>query len=288
MNFNFLPSNFINGLCCIDLDKLFEMRLRVGFAVKININSSWCYLSELGATLEHGQAILCTADDINEIILNITEHSIYAFNDNIKQGFLTYKGIRIGICGECVSQNNEVITIKNITSLNIRVPHEVMGCCNPFFEKIYDGKHLFNTLIISPPFCGKTTVLKDLALRLNSLNLGSILIIDERAEFESVQGVNIDKILYSDKLYAFEYGIRSMSPLIVITDELVTKNDWSCAKKASDCGVKIMASCHAESIDDVIRKDYFIENVFERYVVLLSGEKPGELKSVYNGVFEEI
>ena len=159
---------------------------------------------------------------------------------------------------------------------------------NPFFEKICNERNLFNTLIISPPFCGKTTVLKDLAIKINGLNLGSILIIDERAEFENVQGINIDKILYSDKLYAFEYGVRSMSPSIVITDELVTKNDWLCAKKATDCGVKIIASCHAASIDDVKRKDYFIENVFERYVVLLSGVKPGILKSVYNGVFEEV
>ena len=112
--------------------------------------------------------------------------------------------------------------------------------------------------------------MKDLTRNFNNLNLGEILLVDERGEFSSVTGQNIDKISFSTKSYAFNNGIRTLAPKIIITDELGEKNDWDCVNKAIFSGVKVVASCHAYSVDDVSKKPYFIKDAFERYVVLNS------------------
>ena len=143
-------------------------------------------------------------------------------------------------------------------------------------------KEIMNSLIISPPSFGKTTILKDIIEKYNEKISKPILIIDERGEFADVDGENIDRVVYSNKLYAFTCGIRSMSPSIVFTDEIVTSLDWDCVKSASNCGVKVVASCHGASIEDVVSKPFFCKGIFERYFILESKEYPGILKSVYD------
>lgn len=276
-----MTEKLIVPLSNIAKDKLYEIRLRNGFPVSLNYGGKKIFLGENGVTYYEKAAILCDIDLINEIIDNLTEKSLYAFNESIKKGFLTGKGgIRVGVAGECV-YDKELITIKNIDSLNIRIPHEVNGSSDAFFDRIKKNGDFCSTLIISPPFCGKTTVLKDVAKKINDYYDKNILIIDERGEFSPVKGARIDSIKYSDKLYAFEYGIRSMSPDIIITDELSTKEDWLCAMRAVNSGVKIISTCHAETIDEVKEKDFFIGNVFDRYVILKKG-KFGELFGVFD------
>ena len=284
MDLSFLPYEYIQSLKNIKFDKLYELRIRQDYPVIVNVMGKEMWLGINGITLLKNQAIIATKAHIELIIKSVTEFSPYAHNDRIKQGFLvTSGGIRIGLAGECVFEKGNIVTIKNVNSLNIRIPHLVLGCSKLILEKILTDR-LYNTLIISPPFCGKTTMLKDIAIYLNKLNLGAILIIDERGEFSVVKGENIDTIKFSDKLYAFEYGIRSLSPKIVITDELSSKFDWDCVRRAANSGVTIIASCHGYTIDDVKKKDYFNNDVFERYAVL-QGDKPGIIKDVYNGEF---
>ena len=122
---------------------------------------------------------------------------------------------------------------------------------------------------------------------LNKYSDKSILIIDERGEFSEVAGANIDKIKYSDKLYAFNYGIRSLSPDIVITDELVSESDGECIKSAKNSGIKIIASCHAENIEDLKSKSFFCENMFYRYILLKNARNYGfgRIANVYDERF---
>lgn len=286
MKFNFMPDKFVGAIEKLNADKLYELRLRVGFAVLIKYDKNICYLGNDGACYMESHAIICTQNDLDYIIDSVTERSIYAYNDMIKEGYLTTKcGIRIGIAGECVHSDNKIITIKNITSLNIRIPHDILGCSDKIFKYILADDNILNSLIISPPTCGKTTILKDLIQKINALNLGSVLVIDERSEFSMVKGVNIDKIVNSDKLYAFDYGIRSMSPDIVVTDELSGEEDWLCSKHAIDCGIKIIASSHGASIENLREKEFFINGVFERYIILENKKLSGAIKNVYDKDF---
>ena len=286
MNFDFLGEKIVQALNNVDVNVLYEIRLRENFPVKIKLGTKFYVLKEYG--VNNGNAILCDKKLLANIIDRITNKSLYAFNDKIKRGYLTFNGVRLGLAGECVIDKGQVLTLKNITSLNVRIPHEISGCSRKIFKYVYSEKVVRNTLIISPPFCGKTTILKDIALKLNSLNKFNVMIIDERGEFENVNGENIDKITYSNKLYGFQYGIRSLSPNVVIVDELVSDDDWLCVKSASESGVKIIATCHAENIDNVKNKNYFIKGVFDKYVILKNGVIPGLLDIVYDKNFNLI
>ena len=276
MKLTFLPLRIKNALETLDMDKLYEIRFRENQPIKINFNGKYEYLLN-----SYNEKLFATKNDFDEIIKKVTEFSLYAYNEKIKSGYLyATGGVRLGLCGECVFDNEKIVTIKNITSINLRLPHNIVGCSNLFFDKVIDGNRIYNTLIISPPFYGKTTMLKDVANKLNNLNLGNILIIDERGEFTNVKGENIDKITFCNKSYAFEYGLRVMSPSIVIADELVGENDWNYVFNACKSGVSVVASAHGSSIDDVINKSFFNNEVFERYVVI--SEKIGTVSAIYD------
>ena len=289
MDFNFLPAEIERTILDGNSDKISEIRFRLNFPVFGIINGKRLFFSKNGKfTFNKKDALICTSVYISEILDKVTEKSLYAYNDRIKQGFITTKdGIRIGIAGECVFDGNNIVTIKNFTSLNIRIPHIVKNCSSAFFNKIYSDR-VYNTLIVSPPSKGKTTILKDIADKLNEWTSFSILLIDERGEFCSVKGENIDTIRFCDKRYALNYAIRSLSPEIVITDELQTENDWKCAKSAVLGGVKMIATCHGDDILSFRQKEFFDESIFERYIVLENCTLPGVLKGVYDKGFNEL
>ena len=281
--FSFLPVKIKIILKNIECQFLYELRFRAGFPVTANYKNKRVYLTNNGIDYQDNDAVICTLEDIKQIINVVTEQSLYAFNDRIKQGFITTRcGVRIGIAGDCVIDNGQVTTIKNINSLNIRIPHDIEGCANKLLKYVNSNGKIYSSLLISPPTCGKTTMLKDLIKKLNTNNIGSILVIDERGEFNHIGGVNIDTIRYSDKFYAFNYGIRSLSPSIIITDELSEVNDWKCAESAVNSGVKIIATCHGGEVDDIIKKRHFIKGIFDRYIVLKNDGIPGIIKNVYD------
>lgn len=286
MDLSFLPINVVSAINKLDFNKLYELRLRCGFPVVVNYDFKRFYLSDYGVSLVKNSAILISNENICEIIDNLTEKSIYAYNDRIKQGYLTSKdGIRVGIAGECVFDKENIVTIKNFSSINIRIPHDVLGCSNYIYRYVYNDRKVNNTLVISPPGFGKTTILKDLAMKISDENLFNVLIIDERGEFINVKRENIDVISYSDKLYSFSYGIRSMAPDLIITDELYGEKDWECVLNASNSGIKIISSCHGKNLLDVLNKKYFIKGVFDRYVILNDDGNAGVVKNVYDGEF---
>ncbi len=289
MDLSFLPIKYTNAIKNIDINYLYEIRLRTGYAVKVNYNNKNAYLSFYGLTQNCKDAIICSSFDISEIIKNVTEHSLYAFNDRIKEGFITTKhGVRIGIAGECVFCENKIQTIKNFSSLNIRIPHQINGCSSGVIKEIINQGKVNNTLIISPPFLGKTTLLKDIATELNKVVNLPILIIDERGEFNNIEGENIDKITYSNKNYAFNYGLRSLSPSVVITDELSNSEDWLCVKNAVNSGIKIIASCHSDCLENLASKNCFIKNLFDRYIVLSNNGEFGKVEKVFNKELNEV
>lgn len=289
MDLSFLPTEYLICLDKVDLSIIIEIRIRLNYPIKLISFDKSYYLTNNGVSILEEDALICKQNEIDYIISSLTDNSIYAFNDRIKNGFLTSKdGIRVGLAGQCVFDKNEIITIKNISSLNVRLPHLIKDCSKEIIKYIINENTIYNTLIISPPSFGKTTILKDICNHFNNLLDKSILIIDERGEFSEIKGKNIDSISYSDKLYAFNYGIRSMSPKIVITDELISKKDWECVYSARNSGVTIIASCHGDCIENVTSKEYFINNLFDRYIILKNNGKPGKLSNVYNKKIEKI
>jgi stage III sporulation protein AA len=298
---NILPKELFETISQANIKNIYELRLRVGNAILANYLNELKFLTVSGLSNSYKDAIICTKQMIDTIIFKATNQSLYSFSEQIKQGFITLKGgIRIGIAGEAVIDSGKVNTIKNFSSLNIRIPHEVEGCSLVAFPYLLKDDTLLNTLIISPPGAGKTTFLRDLALQIHKrLPHLNVLILDERYEIaSSVNGKTelavgqADILSGTTKQFGFEVGIRSMSPQIIFTDELATKEDIKAIMYAKGCGVKVIASAHSYSALDLKNKSYFKyflkEKVFERFVVLSKRKVVGTLEGIFDSQLKKL
>lgn len=292
---NILPESVNNGIEKISTKLLNEIRLRNNKPIQINVSGKNFYLSNNGVTSSPLDALICKPGYINHVINKISNNSLYSINEELINGFISYNnGIRVGVAGDVVSENGNIKTIKNISSLNIRVPHEVKNCSLNAYSYLVENGEVKSTLILSSPGAGKTTFVKDLIYQCGKRNPNlNILVADERGEISAVSNYNdSDYINNADiytnctKQFAFENGIRSLKPDVIITDEINFDSDINVIKNALTCGVKVIATIHAGNIYDLKQKHNFNEilnaKLFERYVVLNSNCGPGTLEGIYN------
>lgn len=240
-------------------------------------------------------------EDIKYIIQRISNYSLYAFEEELKQGYITIQGgHRIGISGDCVVQNGLVKTIKNIYSLNIRVSREILGCAFKYVPHMIKNNDVLNTIIISPPKCGKTTILRDLTRILSNgdKSLGiqgkKITIIDERSEIAGCYrgipqlNVGIRSDVYDNciKSEGIIMAIRALSPEIIICDEIGTEKDTKSLIQALNSGVKVITTIHGFDIKDLVNRPVFKElidnKVFKRALVLSNRLGIGTIESIWD------
>ena len=281
-----LPDKLQHALHNLPLAQVYELRLRANAPMVACIDGKNYVLKTADVT----------CDDLANIIHKASEYAIYAVLDQMVKGFITIRGgVRIGIAGELAVERGQVIAVKNISSLCVRVPHAVKNCAYPILPYVFDVQRPVSTLIIAPPGAGKTTLLRDLAWQIGqkypSLNT---LILDERGELAACYqgenqldvGQNCDVITGGTKAFGFENGLRSLRPDVVITDEIATAEDVAMLQRAVRSGVIVMASVHAADLGEVRAKPdlgiLVAQGVFERYVVLRTGEHAGEVVGVFN------
>ena len=275
---DFLPENLKNAIKNINCEYLYEIRIREGKPVFINYNGEYRYLGAFGLTNMRGSAIVCDSYDIEGIVFRAGNYSVYSVEEQIKEGFLTAKqGERIGLSGEYVYEKGQPLTIRNVTSLCIRVPHEIIGCAERIYRQCMSNI-VQNLLVMSSPGLGKTTILRDLARILSQRTRKNVLICDERGEISVGElGDTCDVIRFCDKKQAFTAGIRAMRPEIIITDEL-SKEDCIALEKAMVAGITVIASAHFSDISLV--KPPFL-GLFQVFV-LLDEREIGKIKGIYN------
>ena len=285
----------------IDINKLYEIRIRLNQPIVFNVANQLLFLSKNGTTKNITDAIIASKELVSKIIFIACENSVYAVNNQIREGFITVKnGIRIGISGEVVYNEGKISTIKNIAYLNIRIPHKIDGCSARIFDYLID-KPFKNTLIISSPGLGKTTILRDLIYQIykNHYAINS-LVLDERYEIAGFcdgqaqynLGAFTDVLSGCKKQYGFENGIRSMSPEIIFTDEIASFDDVKAIEYAVSCGVSIVATTHSKNLNEFLNKPNFkglIENkVFSRYIVLSKTKGIGTIDGLYDENYQMI
>lgn len=294
-----LPDNIYNILLNkVNFNSINEIRLRADKPIVLSIGGQRIFLGEYGVTGNLKEAIKVSKITIEDIIFRASECSIYSVNEQIKKGFIvTEGGIRLGLGGDLIEENNIIKTMTNFTSVNIRIPHEIKNCSLPVFDYLLVDGNAMNTLVISPPGAGKTTFLRDFVYQLSERNFAfNVLVLDERGELDLGQNGSIgnfaDKISFSKKVVGFENGIRSLSPNIIVTDELGKEEDSEAILYAVNCGVKIIASVHSDNINNLIHKPFFEkiiqEKCFQRYVLLSMKNGPGTIEGVYNENFSRL
>lgn len=225
-----------------------------------------------------------TRDDLDYTLGVASEHSVYAVNDSIVKGYITCgNGYRIGICGIGVLRNGILTTVKNITSLCIRIPHEVIGCCSKLMPVL---EHFDNTLLISSPGLGKTTMLRE-CIRILSDKERNVLVLDERCEIAPVCNghVCVDIGKCSDiasgipKTEAYKNLVRSVRPDIVATDEVFGAEEVAAIEDIVRCGVKVIATIHANTLEQVFSHPVYrpLGQIMNYFVVLSDIGKIGAI-----------
>lgn len=274
-----------------------EIRIRADRPIVVTASGKKFFLGENGLETKLNNAIFSNKTMIEDIIFRASECSIYSVNEQIKRGYLmTSGGIRIGVAGSLIEEKGVIKTMTNFSSINIRIPHEIKNCSLRAYNSIVSDDKILNTLIIAPPGAGKTTFLRDFVFQLSERNLAyNVLVLDERGELDTGKknslGNFCDIISFARKKVGFENGIRALSPDLIVTDELNEQEDIDAVIYAINCGVSIIATTHADSIETFLKKDSFNgivrEKLFKRFVVLSCKNGPGTFEGIYNENFSK-
>ena len=277
-------------------DLLEEIRIRADKPLIIRERNGEWYADQEGRWIkEQGKARSMTYKEIQELVDYWCKDSRYAFQKELKGGYLTIRGgHRIGLCGEIViGEEGRIQTVKNISSLNIRIAHQCKQAAANILPYLYEGDRLQSTLLISPPGAGKTTLLRDLIRRVSDGNVyaqGKVVgLVDERGEIAACyQGIpQLDVGLRTDVLDGCPKAagmirlLRSMGPQVIAVDELGSAKEVKALLKLAGCGCSILATIHGNNMEEVKRRRLFRslweEGIFGRILIL--ERKAGEFCS---------
>lgn len=223
-------------------------------------------------------------DTITQILNNLMKYSYYAYEEDIAKGFITIDGgHRVGICGKAVMNQGRVTMLREVSSFNIRWAREVIGCSDSLMQYIITPEKINNVLIVSPPGCGKTTLLRDIARNLSQRDY-KVAICDERSEIAGMHGgiTNyqfghmVDVLDGCPKAEGIIMLIRSMSPDIIIADEIGRPEDLQAIETCVHAGVSVITSAHGYSIEDIH------DQYFDKLIFLTDSPHPGCLREVIN------
>ncbi len=265
---NKIVQAILNSINEKEIETLEEIRIRVSKPIILKL-----------ANKEILTEYIITTQDILEIVEKITENSIYSYQQQICLGYITLKGgHRVGISGNVVMEDNKVINVNYIYSLNFRIARQIIGAADKVVNEVLKNDEVSNTLIISKPGAGKTTILRDLIRIISKTK--TVGVVDERGEIAAMYkkepqndlGIKVDILSNISKSLGIKMLVRSMAPDVIVADEIGTKEDIEAIKYAVTSGVKGIFTAHANNMEDIkkspILKELLDLNLIDKIIIL--------------------
>lgn len=283
-----LPSRIrekIESLSTQDIQFMEEIRIRIQRPLEVIIKGKPTYLN-----------YIVTNEDGIHLLNQLSQHSIYTIEEELRRGYITIRGgHRVGLAGKVITEKGKVKVIRDVTSFNIRMARQKVGIANPLVSVLYKH-HWLNTMIIGPPQTGKTTLLRDLARLISegnqTISSSKVGIVDERSEIagcvkgipQHTFGTRVDVLDACPKAEGMMMMIRSMSPDVLIVDEIGRHEDSGAVMEAIHAGVRLMTTVHGFSFEDIKKRPILRElinlGVFERYIELSGKSGPGTILGI--------
>ncbi len=275
-------------------EEIQEIHIRTNKPVTLYGTNITYYLTASNQVVSHwynSNMLIATQSDICESFQNLCCYSVYSKQSEINNGFITLKGgHRAGICGTAVYNENKITSIRDISSINLRIAKEFKGVSEKLLSRIDLNKG--GVLICGAPSCGKTTLLRDIARVLSTEKGLKVCVVDERGELGGAYlGVSQNDLGLCDVLNGYRkadgimQAVRSLSPNVIVCDEIGTDNEAEKIKECLNSGVSVVASIHCSNIDELLSKPQssrLISTGAFEYIVFLSDRKaPGVIKELY-------
>ncbi len=309
--FNFMPPSVKGIMSSVSKDILSsveEVRMRLGKPLMICGDGYDSYVDLNGMLVKSiSSAYIVTKNDINKATEVIQGFSVYSYREELKNGYITIPGgHRIGIAGRTIMEDGNIRTIRDISFINYRVARAVLEVASKVIRYIIDDTGLmYNTLIVSPPQCGKTTLLRDIVRQLSNgidkegIKGRKIGLVDERSEIAACfmgepkndVGPRTDVLDACPKAKGIIIMIRSMSPEVIATDEIGRPEDADALLDAVNAGVRVIATMHGKGIEDLYKKielKKIHKNLFERIIILGRSQGVGTVEGIYDDKRNEL
>lgn len=282
--------------------QLQEIRLRAGMPLSILADGRECFVDGQGKIVDRQEdAARPAAEELENMLKHLCGYSVYAFADEIRQGFLTVRGgHRVGLAGQVILDGEgRIKNMKYIRYLNIRIAHQIRGAADALMPFLYTKGRVMSTLLVSPPGGGKTTMLRDIIRQVSegtAYGPGvNVSVVDERSEIagsylgvaQNDVGIRTDVLDGCPKVEGMMRLIRSMAPQVLAVDEVGSLADAQALQMAGGCGCRLLATVHGSSMEEVKQKNYMRyameQGLFERYVVLYRRQGACRIAEVYDG-----